>query len=177
MKCCRSIYLNTPHNSRANNCHTQIHNSLYKNHQIQQLVWVYLYQGIQQSKNSSNPPDDGNRLISGNVMDLIQRIIHNRYDSSYTYESNRVRISLCTICQKTEIQPLPRTLWFLYKRGWWKMIKYIASDTGSHKGIIIVSLNVADVVIYHPQSLHLLGVSPHRSPYLILTLKLLTSTF
>lgn len=57
------------------------------------------------------------------------------------------------------------------------MLKYIAFDNVSHKGIIIVSLYVADVVIYHIQSLHLLGISPHRFPYLILTLKLLTSTF
>jgi hypothetical protein len=57
------------------------------------------------------------------------------------------------------------------------MFKYIAFDTVSHKGIIIMSLNMADVVIYHKQSLHLLGICPHRSPYLILTLKLLTTTF
>jgi len=56
----------------------------------------------------------------------------------------------------------------------------IAFDTVSHKGIIIIiimSINMADVVIYHTQSLHLLGISPHRSPYLILTLKLLNFTF
>jgi len=57
------------------------------------------------------------------------------------------------------------------------MFKYIAFDTVSHKGIIIVSIYMADVVIYHTQSLHLLGISPHRSPYLILTLKLLPFTF
>jgi len=32
------------------------------------------------------------------------------------------------------------------------MLKYLAFDTMSHKGIIIVSLNMADVVMHHTQT-------------------------